>query len=166
MGKQFRFIMDKLDNEAFVEYVRCTGRIFEIKKLEGVEEIFELPDYLWLKLYLFKDEFGKLEYKEILEGKTYLDTTVSPIIEFRETILREKIKEIQRGRLFLEMKYYDTNGALIKKNEQLGMWYKELVRWIKKRLCCVEVYSNGKIVKEYVSKSLVEIVEDGYHLLG
>ena len=166
MGKQFRFIMDEMDKKAFFEYVRYAGRIFETKRFEGTVEILDFPSHLWLKLYLFKDEFGRLEFKEILDGKRYIDTTVSPVIEFRDTMLRENVKEIQRGRLYLEMKYYDASGVLIQKSELLDKWYRELVSWIKKQLQCVEVSSNGNVVKEYVSKSLVKLVEEGYHLLG
>ena len=158
--------MDEMDKKAFFEYVRYTGRIFEMKRFEGTVEILDFPRHSWLKLYLFRDEFGRLEFKEILNGKKYIDTTVSPVIEFRDTMLRENIKEIQRGRLFLEMKYYDESGVLIQKNESLDKWYRELVRWIKKQLQCVEVCFDGKVVKEYVSKSLVKPVEEGYHLLG
>lgn len=50
-----------------------------------------------------------------MDGKRYIDTTVSPVIEFRDTMLRENVKEIQRGRLYLEMKYYDASGVLIQK---------------------------------------------------
>ena len=77
-----------------------------------------------------------------------------------------RIFETKRGRLYLEMKYYDASGVLIQKSELLDKWYRELVSWIKKQLQCVEVSSNGKVVKEYVSKSLVKLVEEGYHLLG
>ena len=166
MGKQFRFIMDEMDKKAFFEYVRHTGRIFETKRFEGTVEIFDLPSHLWIKLYLFRDEFNTFQYEQILDKKEYIDATVLPVIEFRNTILREKVKEIQRGRLFLEMKYYDVSGNLVQKNELLDKWYKELVSWIKKQLQCVEVPSDGKVVKEYVSKSLVKCVEEGYHLLG
>lgn len=166
MGKQFRFIMDEIDKKAFFEYVIHTGRVFETKKFEGTVEIFDLPDYLWINLYFYKDEFGELEFKESIDGKKYINTKTSPIIEFGETILRKNIKEIQRGRLFIEMKYYGIDGDLIRKNELLDRWYKELVRWLKRQLKCVTTSMGGRVVKEYVSKSLVSLVEDGYHLMG
>lgn len=166
MGKQFRFIMDEIDKKAFFEYVKYTGKIFTDKKNEGTIEIFDFPGDFWLKMYLFKDEFGVLEFNETINSISYINSTVASVIEFRNTLLREKNKEIQRGRLYLEMKFYDENDILIKKNELIDKWYKELVRWIKKRLQCVEVSFNGKNVKEYVSKSLVIFVEEGYHLLG
>ena len=88
MGKQFRFIMDEIDKKAFFEYVIHTGRVFETKKFEGTVEIFDLPDYLRVNLYFYKDEFGELEFKESIDGKKYINTKTSPIIEFGETILR------------------------------------------------------------------------------
>lgn len=166
MGKQFRFIMDETDEREFFEYIKHDGRIFETKKSEGTLEISEFPNYIYLKLYLSKDEFGELEFKENLDGKKYINTTVSPVIELRKTILRENIKEIQRGRLFVEMKYYNDNDEIQQKNGLVDVWYKELIRWIKRRLYCVEVILNGKVTKEYVSESLIAFVEDGFHLLG
>lgn len=158
--------MDEKDKGAFLEYVKHTGRIFETKRVEGTVEIFDLPNYLWINLYLYKDEFGRLVFRDGGDGKKYINTTTSAVIEFGNTMVRKNVKEIQRGRLFLEMKYYDTNGILIQKDELLDKWYKELVRWIKRRLQYVEVVSNGKVVKEYVSNSLVKFVEEGYLLLG
>ena len=64
------------------------------------------------------------------------------------------------------MKYYGIDGDLIRKNELLDRWYKELVRWLKRQLKCVTISMGGRVVKEYVSKSLVSLVEDGYHLMG
>lgn len=158
--------MDETDEREFFEYIKHDGRIFETKKSEGTLEISEFPNYIYLKLYLSKDEFGELEFKENLDGKKYINTTVSPVIELRKTILRENIKEIQRGRLFVEMKYYNDNDEIQQKNGLVDVWYKELIRWIKRRLYCVEVILNGKVTKEYVSESLIAFVEDGFHLLG
>ena len=51
------------------------------------------------------------------------------------------------------------------KNENHDKWYNELVRWIKKRLKCVETYPHGRAVKEYMSESLVEYVGSGFNLM-
>ncbi len=165
MGKQFRFIMDESDKKFMFEYVIKQGKAYTHIKVEGIKEIFELPNSLWINLYFYKDEFGNIKFKYIGEKK-YINSTLSPVIEFGNTIVRTNVKEIQRGRLYLEMRYYDSDGKLLLKSEKLDEWYKELIKWIKKHLKCVEVMSNGKVVKEYVSESLVEYVKDGYKLLG
>lgn len=166
MGKQFRFIMDENDKKAFFEYVKCTATVYVTKKLEGTTEIVGLPDELWINLYLYKNEFGKLIFNEISNGRKYINTSISPVIEFGNTLVRKNVKEIQRGRLYVEMKYYDENGQLMQKDELLDNWYRELVKWIKKQLQCVEVTYNGKVIKEYASESLVNLLEEGYLLLG
>ncbi len=165
MGKQFGFIMDEGDEKEFLKIILNSGKVFQDKKKEGVEQIFSLPESIWLKLYLTKDEFGELKLLNTKDDIQYIDSMKSSVIEFRETIPRIKINEIQRGRLYLDNKYYD-DGQLVQKEENLDKWYKELVRWIKKRLKCVEIYSNGRAVKEYVSVSLAKYVEDGFNLLG
>lgn len=165
MGKQFRFIMDAKDTKEFVSYVKNDGKIFETKKHRGTIEQFEIPNYMWIKLYFCRVKIGELIYKDI-NDKKYIDSFLSPVIEFRNTLIRTDIKEIQRGRLYLEMRYYGSDGEVLLKSEKLDAWYKELVKWIKKHLKCVEVISNGKVVKEYVSESLVEYVKGGFKLLG
>lgn len=166
MGKQFRFIMDENDEKDFFEYVRHTGRIFENQKHLGATEKFDIPEYTWMNLYLFKGECGSLIFREITDEIKYVDTTASPVIEFGETLLRENVKEIQRGRLYISMKYYNEKGDLEQKSELLDMWYKELIRWLKNRLECVKICSNGRLTKEYVSKSMVKFLKEGFHLLG
>ncbi len=75
--------------------------------------------------------------------------------------MRENVKEIARGRLWLEMKYYD-NETLITKDKLINNWYIELSKLIKSNLTRIE----SKEQKEYVSKSLIDVVKNGYKLLG
>lgn len=51
--------------------------------------------------------------------------------------MRENVKEIARGRLWLEMKYYD-NETLITKDKLINDWYIELSKWIKSNLTRIE----------------------------
>lgn len=165
MGKQFRFIMDKADGNEFIKMILDSGgKVFENKERKVVQ-VFSLPEDIWIHLYLTKDEFGQLNLRNIENDNQHIDPYEACVIEFGETILRVKLKQIQRGRLYLKNKYWDENEQLVQKNENLDKWYKELVRWIKKRLKCVETYPHGRVVKEYVSESLVEYVEDGFNLM-
>ena len=75
--------------------------------------------------------------------------------------MRGNVKEIARGRLWLEMKYYD-NETLITKDKLINNWYIELSKLIKSNLTRIE----SKEQKEYVSKSLIDVVKNGYKLLG
>ena len=75
--------------------------------------------------------------------------------------MRVNVKEIARGRLWLEMKYYD-NETLITKDKLINNWYIELSKLIKSNLTRIE----SKEQKEYVSKSLIDVVKNGYKLLG
>lgn len=166
MGKQFRFIMDESDEKDFFNYVVRTGKVFQTNKSEGTFQIFSILDELWLKLYLTKDEFDNLSYINSKDGVQYIDTLKSPVIEFRQTLPRYHNKEIQRGRIYFDNRYYDEEGNIVQKEKTLDNWYKELVGWLKKRLKCVEISSNDKAMKEYVSESLVELIKDGFKLLG
>ncbi len=170
MSKQFSFIMDKADESEFIKMILDSGGkvLKNIKRgvEKGVVQVYSLPEDIWIFLYLTKDEFGEMKPRNIENDIQYIDSYASSVIEFRETIPRIKLKQIQKGRLYLNNKYWDENEQLIQKDEMLDKWYKELVRWIKKRLKCVETYSYGRVVKEYVSESLVKYVEDGFNLLG
>jgi hypothetical protein len=165
MGKQIRFIMDEHDESIFFSYIIDNGIVFFAKKNGNPEPITELPDKGsepgWFKLYLYKESFGAITYAETKGGRRFIDSINAPVIEFRRTIVRENIKEIARGRLWLEMKYYD-NETLIRKDKLIDDWYKELGKWIKSNLTSLE--NGGQ--KEYVSKSLIDAVKNGYKLLG
>ncbi len=170
MGKQFGFIMDATDENEFIKMIIDSGgKVFQNKKRgaeKGSVQVYSLPEDIWINLYLAKDEFGEMNLRNIENEIQYIDSYASPVIEFGETIPRIKLKQIQRGRLYLVNKYWDENEQLIQKDEGLDKWYKELVKWIKKRLKCVETFPYDRVVKQYVSESLVKYVEDGFHLLG
>lgn len=126
-------------------------------------QISSLPKTNWLHLYFVKDEFEKMiSFSEEME---YIDVLKLPILEFRQTYVRTQIKEIQRGRIYFENKYFE-NETLVYKDDELENWYQELVKWIKNNLICVKTFVSGKEMKEYVSASIVKYVEDGFNLIG
>lgn len=165
MGKQIRFIMDEHDESIFFSYIIGNSTIFFQNRNRNPEPITELPDKGsepgWFKLYLYKECFGAITYAETKGGRRFINAINAPVIEFRRTIVRENVKEIARGRLWLEMKYYD-NETLITKDKLINNWYIELSKWIKSNLTRIE----SKEQKEYVSKSLIDVVKNGYKLLG
>ena len=64
------------------------------------------------------------------------------------------------------MKYYNDNGSIINKDDRINDWYIELSRWIKKHLIHTKINKNNIIYKEYISTSLLNLVNNGYKLLG
>ena len=163
MGKQFRFIMDDKDQDKLIQKVHEQGIILYDDRHNGIKEIDSLPDGYWINLYFLKNKDDNVI--NIGGNISYVDVLRAPVLELGQTFVRTKIKEIQRGRLYFENKYYE-NDNLIYKEEELEKWYKEIIKWIKKELKCVEIINNTKVTKEYVSASLVQYVEEGFKLIG
>lgn len=126
MGRQFTFVADKKDTEAFIEFVSKTGIVLYKNKFEGIIEVNSRPNVYWTIFYFYKEEFGGLRFLNS-RGKKYISSLDSPVIEFSETSFREHKMEIIRGRLFVAMKFYDEYGELTNKNKSLSNWYLELL---------------------------------------
>ena len=163
MGKQFRFIMDDSDQEKLIQKVCEQGIVLFKDRHNGIKEISSLPDGNWIHLHF-------MQYKDVKKIQSddnllYVDVLRMPVLELRQTFVRNNTREIQRGRLYFENKYYEDDN-LIFKEEELEKWYKEIIKWIKNELQCVEIMENTKLTKEYVSASLEKYIEEGYKLMG
>lgn len=143
MGKQFRFIMDEKDERLFFEYLQLENQVYIELPFQNPVQIKTFPEGIWILYYIYNESLGKLDYKEYTEGKFRIDSIISPVIEFSQTIVREEDRQIQRGGIFLEMKYWQ-DGQLIQKNELLSKIYKQFVNWIKEHLECVVLQANEK----------------------
>ena len=163
MGKQFGFIMDDIDQEKLIQKVSEQGIILYKDRHNGIKKISSLPDGNWILIYFMKYKDAKLIFSDV--NLKNIDVLRMPILELSQTFVRNKTREIQRGRLYFDNKYYE-NDTLIYKDEELEKWYKEIIKWIKAELKCVEIMKNSKRTKEYVSLSLVRYVEEGFQLLG
>lgn len=163
MGKQFRFIMDDRDQERLIEKVCEQGIILYNDRHNGVKEITNLPDGNWIHLHFLKYKDAQIVQSD--DKLLDVDVLRMPVLELRQTFVRSKTKEIQRGRLYFENKYFE-NDNLIYKEEELELWYKEIIKWIKNELKCVEIMESTKITKEYVSVSLVKYIDAGFKLIG
>lgn len=117
----------------------------------------------WFKLYLYNNA-GDLIIKKLNTGRECVDSIKSPVIEYSRTIIREDLKEISRGRLWVETKYYNNDGDLVQKDIRLEEWYKELCKWIKKNAPKTELDKEKKC-KEYISKSVLQLLEQGYKIV-
>lgn len=165
MGHQFRFVMDECDEKMFFEYLQLENKVYIQLPFQNPIQIRTFPEGIWILYYIYNKGWGKLDYLKNSRGKYWIDPTICPVIEFSQTTVREEKQQIQRGRLYVEMKYWQDE-QLIQKNELLYKMYKQFVNWIKKHLECVILQNDKKKTKEYVSKSLVQTVVSGYQLLG
>ena len=169
MGKQFGFIMDANDKDKFLNYILENGEIYFGEKGSDIEKISEISERLkkgnWFKLLIAVKDEMEITYTILSNGIKYIYSGNEPVIEFRNTTVNESEKKIMRGRLWVEMKYY-KEGELTTKRKELDVLYKNLCKWIKKNLKKVTVEEDGSTWKEYVSESMIGLVEEGYSLHG
>jgi len=166
MGKQINFLMDLDTENLFKDIILHEGEIlFEGINSEPIS-IIALPEEFssndWYSVYLYKKEFGELFFNKLPNGNLYIDTIKSPIIEFIRTVVRDDENEVSRGRLWYENKYYDDEGKLIHKSEELNIWYDCLCKWIKKNLPKTEIYIRSEKYKENISSGIKELIKKGY----
>lgn len=167
MGKQFGFVMDEKDKKKFLDYVLENGKIYSDEKHLNTELLSELlKNGHWLKIYFSVKDEMKITYTLLSNGRKYINSDKESVIEFRNTNVYESDTRILRGRLWVEMKYYDNEGELRTKRKELDELYKNLCKWIKKNLKKVTVEEDGSTWKEYVSESMIGLVEEGYSLHG
>lgn len=156
MGQQLTFAMDSDDEQLFLEYLNQNNYIIYKNGIHTMlETINAFPPLFsgqnWHIFYLYNPNFGTINLKNMLKDKIAINPTIDPVIEFKRTIIRSN-KTISFGRIWIEMRYYDENGKLTKKNQELNDGYKNMKKWILKLLN-----------KEGISKSLLKlIIEDGY----
>lgn len=88
----------------------------------------------------------------------------APVIEYTRTVVREKEKTIQSGRIWMQMKYWDEHHEYVSKSENLDKGYKDIKKWITKHLQKMEQKDErGRVEKNAVSKELVRLFEEeGY----
>lgn len=163
--------MDSETEALFTEFVLETGQIFYRGENEQPSLITALPEPCseggWFKLHLYKTEFGHIRFDETpTAGIKYISGIENPVIEFIRSTVREEQKEIGRGRLWVEMKYWEErNGEdeLVEKPKALDDWYKVLSKWIRKHLPMTTVERpDGEIIKEYMSPAIKKKIEEGY----
>lgn len=169
MGKQINFLMDKETEKRFFEFIRKDGVVL----FEGNNEVPQIINILpepfsgkgRFSIYIYNEKFGKYIISETKKGIKYIDSIKSTVIEFNRTIIREGAKEVSRGRLWLETKFYNEDGELVSKDIDLDEWYKNLCKWIKKNVPRTEISNNGREYKEYITKSVVQLLEQGYKIV-
>jgi hypothetical protein len=168
MGKQINFYMDMETEKRFLLYIKENGVLIYEGNNEKPTVIDSLPDPFsgkgWFKVYLYNN-IGSLKLKRLSTGREIIDCIESPVIEFTRTVIREDSKEISKGRLWIETKYYSDDGDLIIKDDLLEEWFKLLSKWIKKNIPKKEFFNNGKLYKEYISESILSYLKCDYKLM-
>lgn len=168
MGKQISFYMDKKTEESFLSYIKENGTLlFEGNNNKPIEiESLPVPfsEKGWFKVYLYNN-IGDIKLKRLSNGREIIDSIDSNVIEFSRTVIRDDSKEVTKGRLWFETKFYDENGTLVEKDGTVEEWYKLLSKWIKKNIPKSEFSIDGKIYKEYISESIMCCFNQGYKIV-
>lgn len=135
MGKQFGFVMSEKDKEAFLNYVLERGKIYSDSEYLNKELLTEmLKDGNWFRIYFSAKDESQIIYTLSSKGRKYINSHKEPVIEFRNTRVYESDTRILRGRLWVQMKYYDDEDKLQSKSNELNKLYCDLCKWIRKNL--------------------------------
>jgi len=170
MGKQIEFIIDNATEDNFYNYLISQGFNFYIENNNNVEEINKFPQPFttdfWYSINLYKKGFGDLIIKETKNNIKYIDKLLSPIIEYSRSVILENNKTISKGRLWVELRYYDNKNILKSKSKDLDDCFKILSKWIKNNLKQYEVNSNSNIYNLYITESMKDFIENnGYKIV-
>jgi hypothetical protein len=92
------------------------------------------------------------DVKKLNKTSKYVDTVTSDIIEFRRTEY-EKVRGVEPGRIWTELRYWDKEENLITKDKALDDLYKQIVKMIKKRT------TKLKDSPYYISQSAQEYIQ-------
>jgi hypothetical protein len=166
MGRQINFYMDEDVESAFVKLVLENGQILCDSENMGAEpmvitepsELLACSEYASRSLY--QPTFGDLTLRPLDNGKIMLEFMISPVIQYSRTLVDHNRKTVRSGRLWVEMKYWDAEGNLVTKPEELAKWYESLARWVMKHLDKREPGSFPL----YWCPSFGELLEQGYKL--
>jgi hypothetical protein len=138
MGKQVLFYMAKSDEDAFIDYARTTGDVAivpQTSKVELQEELQHFSDaegrslgescHLWNRSISPRPVVK--HYPQ--QGYYWLDFMQSEVVN----VMRSKMTEhgLSMGRLHVEDKVRDANGAMRSKNAEFEAWISNLFRWVK-----------------------------------
>lgn len=166
MGKQIGFMLDRKDEKRFLNYALERGNLYSCDKKFEEGRIYEASDrfinYDWSQIFISTKDEMKVTFEVLPGGRKYISSVCEPVIEFSRTGIEKKNKTIMRGRLWLEMKYYDDEGVLRTKSKELDELYRDLCKWIRKNLKKVTVEYHGCVWKGYVSDSMDELIKEGY----
>lgn len=165
MSKQLNFYLDKEIEQRFLEFIlKYDGEVFyeggsNIKPIT-IKDFPSDDEKYWFSLYLYKNEFGNITYKEI-NNRSYIDIVRSPVIEFNRTVVREigRNKEIGSGRLYFLTDFRNDDNERVKKPSELDDWFELLSKWIRKGTF------KDQQTGCYISSPIIDFVNKGYKLM-
>lgn len=167
MGRQINYYMDEKTENEFIEYIFSRDFLIISEDLKNqrilIYNNINEVDYKQNRLYIYKRGFENIITNHNCDYK--IDSIESSVIQFVKTSIRNEEKEISRGRLWFESKYYGKDGEIIFKNPLLTKEYESLVRWIKKHTTYQEVNHNGYMIKDYVTNSMKKLSDEGYRFM-
>ena len=167
MGRQINFYMDEATEKEFVEYVMKEGQILFEGNNSSYIIIRELPkpelvDW-WFEVLLYKPSFGELCINNY-SGRYKIDKMKSPVIEFSRTVVRDNVKQISCGRLWMSLDYYEGE-QIQEKSKELYAWFLKLSRWIRKKIPKTEIKRGKYVYTEYISSTYKTLMEKGYKIV-
>lgn len=168
MGKQIKFYINETKAKEFVDYILSLGgnfvtqRDFQIFYDNDFDKIKNEYGNIFTNIH--NESFGDIIYQNSInyKGENFrtFNTIFSPVIEFDNSRIFLEDKMVSRGRIYVEMSYYENNEK-VKKSQELDDFYKKLVKWIKKNIPYQEVSLNGYTSKEYITDDIVELIKAG-----
>lgn len=155
------FSIDEQDLTQFLDFVggRFSGVVFADQEYNVVDKTELFQNFFIGYICQMKGE-GNPPLASCLTGSDFLRVYVS---------LRRKdlsARRIDSDCMSIKMQYYDDNGALCREDEGLLEWYNELVAWLKEHLVVYSKKICGKPLEIYVSKSVLEHLNQGGYLYG
>jgi len=138
MGRQIRFFFDKEDELLFTDYIYENNfLVMDVKaNILTKADMIASND---LSFYLTSTD------SRIDKRGEFIDQITSEVIEYsREKIWNDGV--LKSGRLWVELKYWNSSGEHIPKSNQLGQSYNTLKKWIIKntRISTCKNYYIGK----------------------
>ena len=167
MGKQVNFYMDKETEDKFISMVLSDGVQIYFRKVDSnpyvIRSLSEMESDK-TQVYFFKLGIGDIKLCEEKNGNKYIDSAKSSVIEFLRTSILEEDKAVSRGRLWVDLKYYNEKDELKEKPKELNAWFIKLSNWIRKNVPKVGIDSCGKTYYEHISSSMIELINNGYKM--
>jgi hypothetical protein len=168
VGKQINFYLDDDTEQKFIEFILTSSdatMLLDGKPIDLDTLYTPFSERRWYQIHIYKSHFGKLIIDELPMGRLEVNSLYSPVIEYSRTAINFDKKQILRGRIWVEMKYWNENAVLVEKNRDLEKWYGTLNRWIKKNVVKVEEIINGFKYVDYVSPTLLKLKDEGFKFM-
>ncbi len=149
MGKQIRFFMTQEDEKSFLDLVLRRQELLVRPKLQkGKIDICSLYCENESKLFITSN------HANIVAQTDFIDFIDSDVIEFSRSEIKNDY-QMNYGRLWVELQYWDKQGQLITKEKWLSDSFEFYRRWIKRK------YRPSKDRDFYIANEAYELYREG-----